>query len=243
MVTYTLNFEQIMTYSDDSRHLIKDLPPPKLLLQNPLFIGRGLICLQKMGCFWLGIRYQIFLFYWFLNELAITITFVNCPSHLHGNVSHPQITTKITVYKLWQHIFSQFSINRTNQTTLGTGSYTAGYSQCQLRVSLQLLPFWEDFTRLRSNSAANLKLKLKISKVTVVSTQTSFLPDSLCSSFVHRWIGWVGAIKVRLVWKRGRNSQFLQTVNLQTARLPLSNLAQHVHTCSQIFKPLRETEH
>ena len=114
MVTYILNVEQIMTYSDDSRHLIKDLPPPKLLLQNPLFIGRGLICLQEMRCFWLGIRYQIFWFYWFLNELAITINLVNCPSHLHRNVSDPQITTKITIYKLWQHIFSQFS--RQNQS-------------------------------------------------------------------------------------------------------------------------------
>ena len=44
---------------------------------------------------------------------------------------------------------------------------------------------------------------------------------------------WVDAIKVRLVWKGGRNSQqFLPSpVNLQTAHLPLSSLAQHVHTC------------
>ena len=44
---------------------------------------------------------------------------------------------------------------------------------------------------------------------------------------------WVDAIKVRLVWKGGRNSQqFLPSpVNLQTAHLPLSSLAQLVRTC------------
>ena len=44
---------------------------------------------------------------------------------------------------------------------------------------------------------------------------------------------WVDVIKVRLVWKGGRNSQqFLPSpVNLQSAHLALSSLAQHVHTC------------